>query len=280
MAIHDEYLRRTPFERFLPDPGFPDRHFAAIGDEARERGMALDDPGAFALLESATAALDEVRRPDDAPETLAQHALVLFHAYHFERAGQRAYLVDQALVRTLTGTEPWQVAEHGAAARTAGSAESPDDRPWPDSVYVQLPQHLVWANAEGQAPASMDGFFRTVTGSGHVHLLPVVGLLEGSSGFTVLPLPGLPQTDAPTWATAPMRQDGDDFASDLPGGDLEGLIEVRTAGEVLKLAARLEDWVVHMPGVQSPAASIATDDDRRPAPSILAASRIGVSPKA
>lgn len=268
MAIHDEYLRRTPFERFLPDPEFPARHFAAVGDEARHRGVALDDPGAFALLESATAALDEVRRPDDAPETLAQHALVLFHAYHFEQAGRPAYLVDSALVRTLASTEPWPFAESGNNGPVATD--------WPASVYVQLPQHLVWANAEGQAPASMDGFFRTVTGSGQLHLLPVVGLLEGSPGFTVLPLPGLPPTDAPTWATAPMRQDGDDFASELPGAELDGLLEVRTAGEVLKLVARLDDWITRVPGAQTPLANLAQDADRRPAPSSLAASRIGV----
>ena len=190
MAIHDRYLRRTPFERFLPDPDFPGRHFDAIG------------------------------RP--------------------------AFLLETPVVRTLVETEPWEGEVDG---------DAPD---LPASSYLQLPQHLVWARTGDGGPGSVDGFFRTVVGESRMHLLPVVGLLEGRPGFTVLPLPGLPLTDAPTWATAEMRHDGEDFASEMPGSELERLYEVQTAGEVLKLVARATSWL-------GPTASARSTNGRSPA---------------
>lgn len=276
MAIHDGYLRRTPFERFVPDAGFASRHFPEIRTEAEERGISLDDPGAFAMLESATTALDEVRRPDDGPETLARHALVLFHAFHFEAAGRSAFLVDAALVRTVIETEPWEVGTGAEAEGGTGAEAMPGDL-LPDSCYVQLPQHLVWAGTDGDdAPASIDGFFRTVVEPHLMHLLPVVGMLEGRPGFTVLPLPGLPLSDAPTWATAQMRQGAADFSSELPGAGLEGLFEARTAGEMLKLATRLVDWVRHVPGARTALDRPSLADDARPAPSALRGERLVV----
>ena len=35
-----------------------------------------------------------------------------------------------------------------------------------------------------------------------------------------------------------MREEGEDFRSDMPGAELEGLYEIRAAGELLKLLAR------------------------------------------
>lgn len=265
MAIHDRYLRRTPFERFLPDPDFPERHFAAIRAEADEKKVSLTDPGTFAMLEAGSEALNEVRRPSDEPDTLAQHALVLFHAYHFQAAGRPAFLMETPVVRAVVETEPWE-----------GDAEG-DAPDLPASSYIQLPQHLVWARTGSGPPASVDGFFRTVVMERRMHLLPVVGMLEGRPGFTVLPLPGLPLSDAPTWATADMRQEGDDFASEMPGAELEGLYEVQTAGEVLKLLARATAWIGAFPGGVGGAGSARIDGEPagdEPAPSALAGRRI------
>ena len=268
MPTHDAYLRRTPLERFLPDADFGQRHYVAIAAEAEQKGIALDDPGAFAMLEAATAALDEVRHAEDPPETLARHALVLFHAFHLEAQGAPAFLIEAALVRALVDREPWEL---------GGVPSAPHADPLPAACYLQLPQHLVWVRAEGDdaAPASIDGFFRTLTADGRMHLLPVVGLLEGRDGFTVLPLPGLPLSDAPMWVTATMRQDSADFSSDLPGAEHEGLYEVRTAGEILKLVARLEDWLRQYPTALG-ADAIASDETLRPAPSALRGRRLSV----
>jgi hypothetical protein len=272
MPTHDAYLRRTPLERFLPDAAFGQRHYAAIRTEAEAKGISLDDPGAFAMLEAATAALDEVRHADDPPETLARHALVLFHAFHLDALGSPAFLIDSALVRALLDAESWDL---------SGSAGASAPSPLPAACYLQLPQHLIWVRSEGEAaaPASIDGFFRTLTDDGRMHLLPVVGLLEGRDGFTVLPLPGLPLSDAPTWATTTMRQDGPDFASDLPGAEHEGLYEVCTAGEVLKLVARLEEWLWQHSDALG-AEAVASDETVRPMPSALRGRRLGVGASA
>lgn len=268
MAIHDRYLRRTPFERFIPDPEFPERHFEAIEAEAKKKRMPLSDPGTFGMLEAGAEALSELRRPSDEPETLAQHSLVLFHAFHYEKAERPAFLMETPVVRALVETEPWEGDVDGDAPQL------------PASSYIQLPQHLVWARTGSGPPASVDGFFRTIVMERRLHLLPVVGLLEGRPGFTVLPLPGLPLGDAPTWATADMRQGGEDFASEMPGSDMERLYEVQTAGEVLKLLARATAWIRRFPdGVGGPGSAADTRDadargDDEPAPSGLAGRRI------
>jgi hypothetical protein len=72
----------------------------------------------------------------------------------------------------------------------------------------------------------------------------VAGLLEERPGFTVLQVPPVPRRDAPSWARTAMRSDGSaDFAASLPGAELEGLYELRTAGELLKLGARLDAYL-------------------------------------
>lgn len=226
MPLHDAYLRRTPYERFLPDREFPERRFPAIAEEAERRGVGLDDPGAFAVLEAASEALGELRRSDEPTETLSRHALMLFHAYHHHAAGTPAYLLATDVVRAATQREGWTVGEAGSGAL-------------PPSAYLQFPQHLVWARAEGDAPpASLDGAFRTATADGRVHVMAVGGLLGERPGFTVLPVPGAPAAHEAGWCSATMRPDGADFESRMPGAELEGLVEVCTAGEVLKLVAR------------------------------------------
>lgn len=234
MAIHDDYLRRTPYERALPDADFADRHFAEIRDEAARRGVALSDPGAFAVLESAAAALDELRRADEDPDTLPRHAAVLFHAFHHEAAGRPVLLVETPALRHLI---------EGTAA-TPSSAEG-----LKASSYVQLPQHLVWLASDG-APLSVDGFFWTVPEDGTVHLLAVAGLIGDRPGFVAVVVPGAPLADRATWVDERMRSDGTpDFGTELPGAELDRLYEVRTAGELLKLGARL-DRLLRSQGVE------------------------------
>jgi len=44
-----------------------------------------------------------------------------------------------------------------------------------------------------------------------------------------------------------MRQAGPDFETTLPGGELEGLYSLETAGEALKLVARLFQYLSEVP---------------------------------
>lgn len=260
MSLHDAYARRTPYERFLPDDDFPGRRFPAIAEEAARRGVGLDDPGAFAVLEAASEALDELRAEGDDPDTLQRHAAMLFHAFHHHAAGTPVFLLATGVVRMLADTEPW-------------TRDAPDGPPLPVSTYLQFPQHLVWARADGrETPASLDGVFRTVTSDGRIHVMAVGGLLGDRPGFTVLPVPGAPAAHEADWCTTGMRGDGTDFASDMPGADLERLYEIRTVGEALKLVARAARVIRRFPEGVGPTATATASST--PVPSALEARRV------
>jgi hypothetical protein len=244
MPIHDGHLRRTPFERLMPDPGFPDRHFDAIAAEAAERGLGLDDPGAFAMLESTGAAVEELRQPDAGAQATHTHAVLLFHAFHLQRARSRTPVGGPLAPGTgahglvTAGAARWAVetAMDPAGPTSAGHLRDGDARYW------QLPQHLFWVRVDpDQSPTSLDGFFRTVVGD-RVNILGVMNVFDGADGFEILPLPPAPLADLPTWATIEGRIGADtvDFESSMPGADLEGLYELRTVAELLKLVSRVE----------------------------------------
>lgn len=254
MPIHDEYARLTPWERALPDAGFAERHFEALEAEAGERGVPLADPGVFAMLTAGVAALEELAAPEgDAggDEALTRLATLLFHAFHHHRAGRPLLLVRAGVVRYLVGTDPGE----GEAVESEGGI--------PGSAYVQLPQHLVWTDAGGgERPRSIDGFFWTLPGDGTLHVLAVAGLIEERPGFTVIPLPGVPLGDAELWAVAAMRPEGDeDFSTEIPGSEMEGLFEVRTSGELLKLGARLDRYLARFPDSATVAPSPCPDPE-------------------
>jgi hypothetical protein len=167
------------------------------------------------------------------------------------------------VVRYLVDADGPGDAAHGPGTRVAAADGLPP------SSYVQLPQHLLWAGDGADVPpASVDGFFWTVPGDGSVHVVAIAGLREDRPGFTLLPAPAAPLADAPAWRDQPMRPEGGpDFASDLPGSELEGLYEIRTAGELLKLGARLDWYLGRFPAavVERPPAGPAAE----PTPSAL-----------
>jgi hypothetical protein len=229
MPIHDRYARLTPFERSFPDPDEAEARFRAIEEEAAARGADLGDPEAFVMLMAAGRALRDVRGPDEDPERIREHGALLWHAWHFWRHGRQVYLLPGATAR-------WLVEGAGGGGDASGTGWEPK---LPASAgYLQLPQHLFWARpAEDETPESVDGLFWTAVGD-RMALLPVLGMREDRPGFGVVPIPLLPLADAGAWVGAEIRGDGNDFVSDMPGAELERLYEVRTAGEILKLAAR------------------------------------------
>jgi hypothetical protein len=242
MSLHDQYARLTPFEI-----AFPDRTvLAALSDRvAHETGDRADDT----LLEAfiTTAAVGElVRRlqgPEVPPEASYPFAALLYQCVHFLRAGSPLYLVSTGAVRRLIRPD--------AAGELAPGQPSAVVQPPAPAGYVQLPQHLVWtvAGSSGRGtPESLDGIFWTVSGSGALNALSVTGLLPDRPGFGALPLPAAPLADAGAWLEARIRGSGDDFASRLPGGELDDLYSVEAAGEVLKLLARLFVFVQAEPG--------------------------------
>lgn len=234
MPIHDAYARLTPFELLLPDADFAAERFAAVEAEAAERGSDLSDPEQFVMLMAVGETLRELRGPGESSKRIGEHGSLLFHAYHFRRAGRPLWLLSAPAARFLV---------------EAAGGSPPEVEPPGPAGYVQLPQHLFWARSEperpvpegedgGEAPPQpVDGVFWTAAGA-RLSVLAVLGVREDRPGFGVVPLPPLPVADAPAWAADEMREAGGDFRSDMPGAELESLYEIRTAGELLKLVAR------------------------------------------
>jgi hypothetical protein len=226
VAVHDAYARLTPYELSFPDLGFARSHFRAIRGEAEARQVDLRDPSAFVMLASTGQALREIRGPHDDPALIRQYGYLLYHSYHFCAAGEPLYLAGAAAVRPLLDAEP----------DTAGW--QPDLEP--AAAYVQLPQHLVWVRAGAEmAPESLDGFFWARSGEGRFALLFALGMRGDRPGLSVVPVPDLAVVEAGDWARMEMREEGGDFSSTIPGAEIDGLYELRSIGEALKLAARV-----------------------------------------
>lgn len=246
MAIHDAYARLTPYELLLPDAAFPDRHFTAIGEEAAVRGVDAGNPAAFVMLGAVQGALAELRAEDAAPESANDHGSVLFFAYHLWRTEGTVVLAQQETMRALLSgeREPQPEIHKSLWAKEFGGRAG----------YVQLPQHLVWLEetrnvpqaghdvsqeTRGNPPESVDGFFWFGDSRGALHLSLVAGMRSDRPGFAVVPVPPLPLDTLSEWAAGPAREGGGDFATSLPGAELDGLLGIRTPAEVFKLAALL-----------------------------------------
>jgi hypothetical protein len=257
MALHDAYARVTPYELSFPDLEWGRTRFAEIKEEAEGRGVDPDESGRFVMLASVGRLLRELRPEDEAVERIHSHGLLLYHAFHFWESGELLLLVDIRAARRA-------VDAHAGGC----SGELPAK-----AGYAQLPQHLFWTGAEdGAGPESVDGFFWTsALGGAELHILLIAGIHVGRPGFSVVPVAPGPVTELFEWCERPGRDDGRDFASEMPGSELEGLYQVTTSGEALKLAARL--WL--LPGlVTSPGHGRV--DSTFPAPSRLPYSRITV----
>jgi len=225
MALHDRYLRRTPFELVFPEPDRAVPFADSVFEEAHARGVDPHHPQMFATLGGVAAKVLELRADDADADGGYPYAELVFHAVHFARAGMTAYLVGTAAVRTWV--------EGGGAGGTPA--------PPVPSGYLQLPQHLFWVEGDaGVVPESLDGIFWTATPQGTLHSLLVTGVRADRPGVAIVPLPEAPLSDAERWVYAAVRTpgEGSDFESGIPGAGLDTLYGLRTAGEALKLLAR------------------------------------------
>ena len=253
MSLHDEYARVTPFELAFPDA----EQLAALAEAVGKRGADVP-PELFSSLPEVAAFLSEVVGSDGESEELHHLGMLTYQAVHFWEAGCPLYLLDEAAARELVAS----------SSIVAASDERPE--PPTHAGYLQLPQHLFWATGlEGGRPESLDGIFWTATASDDLHVLTVSGLRPDRPGFAALALPRVPLADAALWVNARVRESGDDYASDMPGAELDRLHTIETAGEVLKLLARLFAYAAAMPSAlrhTTPAEHVA---DASPRPSEL-----------
>ncbi len=298
MAIHDAWPRLTPYELLLPAPDFAERRFPAIADEAEVQGVDPSNPAAFLMLVAAQGVLAELRPNQSDPGSAQDHGVALFFAWQLWRAAPGVCLVRTEVLRELLDGTP------DPALAAGGWTTALRER----AGYLQLPQHLLWLEEESDAPGSpsgsspesaqsgasteaasaaapsappesIDGFFWFADRAGALHLALVAGMRTGRPGFAIVPLPPQPLDALPDWASGPGREDGPDFASSLPGAELEGLAAVRTPAEAFKLAARLLHRLVQRgPGAaRSPVPTPASPSDAdaasppsvSPAPSAL-----------
>lgn len=179
------------------------------------------------MLGATAGALGDIQ-PEDAPSGAAHdHGSLLYHAYHIWRAGEPVILVRHQTLKALID-DP-----------------APSASDWTESIkgkagYIQLPQHLVWLDAgvetEG-SPESVDGLMWVGTPDSVLNVSLASGVRIGRPGLSVVPVPPQPLSALEDWALGPAREEGIDFETGIPGGEIEGLLGVRTPAEVLKLAA-------------------------------------------
>lgn len=262
MLPHDAYARRTPYEMAFPDDGRAEALISTLLEEAEARGVDVGDLSAFEMLSQAGAFVHELQGPEAPPEAIHDYLALLYHAFHFARAGRPVHLVDTAAARHLVG---------GAPAGAAPEAPQP-------AGYVQLPRHLFWVDKE-----PVDGFFWTLDTEDRMHLLLATGMRDDRPGVAVVSVPGAPFGEAQRWLVAEVRGDGTDFATTLPGGEIEGLYSLTAAGEALKLVARIfayehvaPDAVRAYPPHEVPAGSAEGATHSAPVPSRLPYVRIGL----
>ncbi len=236
--------RLTPYELVFEEPAMEGRTFPAILAEAEAQRVDPSHPERFAFLSRAGEAVRGVVPPDASPDATEQYRMFLYHAFNFWRFGKRVYVLEPAVARYLVEA-------------------APDLRGWElrlpaESAYVQLPANLFWASVSPDVPPEpVDGFFVCCAdcedAGGEpfetLEVLMALGIHRQRAGLSLIHFdtevgPGIPAA----WNEAAVREEGRDFESVLPGGDMAGLYSILTVPEALKLVGRALWYVDRHPG--------------------------------
>jgi hypothetical protein len=247
MSLHDAWARITPLEMLFSSSDAAQDFLATVAEEAEGRGAMPEIPHSFITMATTSDFIASIAG-EGAPDAEIQRVSALaYHVVNFHRLEGRLYFLDTAVSRYLTGGVP------GAAAPLPSRAG-----------YVQLPQHLFWLENGESVPESVDGIFWTVTGDGVLHSLVVTNVRPDGTGAGVVPLPEAPVASAAEWLDVDARGDGADFATALPGGDLDQLYGLSSSGEVLKLLARLFAYLHAVPDAAATGSVPAEAETPRP----------------
>ena len=247
----DTVARLTPYEVGIPGREFARERFGAIREEAGARGVDAGDPEAFVQLGEVGRTLRILQGEERGGDALRSLSSFLFHSFHFHEAGERLTLLSTDLSRFLVGSRADGEGWEGELVDRAG--------------YLQLPARLFWSHPEPDGPAEdIDGIFWAATSDESLHLLVALGLRADRPGLSLIPLPPMPLADACAWGGARARPEGVDFQTTLPGGEIEELYSLVTAGEVLKLVARAFDYMWRRPeGLREPESTAVPDEPSR-----------------
>lgn len=250
MSLHDAWARVTPLEMLFSSPDATRDFLAGVAEEAEGRGALPELPHSFVTMATTSDFISSVAGEGASDAEIQRVSALAYHVVNFHRLDGRFYFLDTAASRYLTGGAPAAVAPLPARAG-----------------YAQLPQHLFWLENGDSAPESVDGFFWTVTGDGVLHSLVVTNVRPDGTGAGVVPLPEAPAASSAEWLDVEARGDGNDFATAIPGGDLDRLYGLSSSGEVLKLLARLFAYLHAVPDAASTGSVPA--DAEAPRPSAL-----------
>jgi hypothetical protein len=228
--------RTDPYHLVFGARSLDDTLFPPIAGEAKARDAPLDDPERFLFLTSVGRLLqaiagDPAEGGPGSGEALRQHGRLLYHAFHFWREGKKVLELEEAEVRRVLDKD------HAPGDASAGSILA---TPAP-AGYARLPRNLIWAAADqGLQPEPADGFFwvhrRPEGEPAEIFVLAPLGVRHDRPGFTVVTAEGVAQ-DGRGWAHVQGRPGGVDFATTLPGGELDRLYSIETPTELLKLAS-------------------------------------------
>lgn len=227
--------RPVPDQLAFADGAEADRVVAAIAAEAEQRGIDPADLSHFLQLGEVGLAIQKIQGGERGREMVQGLGALLFHLFHFRRHGDQLIEIGREEVDRLTGVT-WPEELRG------WSGDIPSD-----AGYIRLPKNLFWSSPSGDAGAdgeqppaeAIDGIFWTSSVGETLSTAVVSGIVAGRPGFTLIELPPVPRADAPRWPRLRVREDGEDFATSLPGGELGGLHSILEVGEVLKLVSRV-----------------------------------------
>jgi hypothetical protein len=213
----------SPFELVFGGTGVAAEHFPRIRAAALAQGSSPPDRDGFLALPTVSELLAEIAPASG--EGAVQIGLLAFHAYRRWDQGGDDFRIAAAELPTLL------------ARPALGAWQLQPPRP---AGYVALPGHQLWVpGGEGQPAEPVDGFF-WVTGTRPetpLDVLLVLGTHAQRAGLTVIELSAGPLPAEGHWGDQQMRVQGEDFRSELPGG--EHLFTLGTGGEVLKLVSRV-----------------------------------------
>ena len=212
--------RLTPYEMVFGVENMAEREFPAIVEEAERRGIEPARRREFAYLDAAAALLGRLVPEQTDPGALDRYFDILFHCFHFWRAGCPLYAFEEPAIRDLIETGPEL---SGWSPRETWSA-----------LYFELPRNLFWAAvSEGEPPEPVEGLFmRLGPAAEAADFLLILGMRADRPGFSVAAF--VARLDP---AGAPGEPDS--FLSDIPGAELAALYSLGRSSEALLLALRL-----------------------------------------
>jgi hypothetical protein len=212
--------RVTPYELIFGAPSFDEARFEAVRAEAAQ--MAAQSSAELFMLPAAGELLQAMTPAAGGMDAVAQVRALIHAAYRFWLADRHVYRIPEPMLRDL-------LADTGAAPALPQPAG-----------YVQLPRNAIWARVSAAAaPEPIDGFFWCLDGApdGPLELLFALGVRAGRPGVSLFDVRLETVAQLEHWGSAKVRDEGDDFANVLPGGELQGYLALTSAAEGLKLAA-------------------------------------------